>query len=278
MEITKILSADVLDIIFEGRNKSYGAYELRKSYGRRLMISITVMLSVLLLLIGGYIFANMTKKDVSQAVLIPKDLELSVVEPEDKPVEPPPLKEPPPMKQIETKQFTQFLVTKDDQVKPEEAPPAMEDLEDVKIGTANVDGLKDDGVVAPPSDDATGKGIAVIPKKEEDDYSKIFTKVEIESQYPGGNPAWARFLNKNLANNYPQDAVDNGIQGKVEIMFVVDSMGNVSNVQAVSGPKELWDAAMKVIKKSGKWEPAEQNGRKVHSYKRQPIIFKLGDE
>lgn len=278
MEISKILSADVLDIIFEGRNKTYGAYELRKSYGRRLMISITVMLSVLLLLIGGYIFANMSKKEKIADVLVPKDLQLTIIEPEDQPVEPPPVKEPPPMKQIETKQFTQFLVTKDDQVKPEEAPPAMEDLEDVKIGTANVDGFKDDGVVAPPSDDAVGKGITVAPKKDDEDYSKIFTKVEIESQYPGGNPAWSRFLNKNLANNYPPEAVDNLIQGRVEIMFIVDSLGNVSNVQAVSGPKELWDAAIKVIKKSGKWEPAEQNGRKVHSYKRQPIIFKLQDE
>ncbi|WP_276480135.1 energy transducer TonB [Paraflavitalea pollutisoli] len=278
MEITKILSADVLDIIFEGRNKSYGAYELRKSYSRRLMIAITVMLSVLLLLIGGYIFANMSKKETISGVLVPKDLELTIIEPEDKPVEPPPVKEPPPMKQIETKQFTQFLVTKDDQVKPEEVPPTMDDLEDVKIGTANVDGLKDDGVVAPPSDDAAGKGVVLPPKKEDPYDDGIFRKVEIESSYPGGPAAWARFLNRNLMKNMPQDALDNGIQGRVEIQFVVDTSGNVSNIEALNGPPELHEAVINVIRKSGKWEPAIQNGKKVRSYKRQPVIIKLEEQ
>lgn len=276
MEISNILTADVLDIIFEGRNKSYGAYELRKSYKRRLVISITVMLSILLLLIGGYLFANMSDKEqIAKEIVIP-DNELKLIEQEQPPVEPPPVQQPPPQ-QIETKQFTQIKVVPDEQVKPEEAPPPVDDLEDVKIGTANVEGVKDDGLAPPPAE-AAGNGITAIVKKEEPDYNQIFTKVEIESKYPGGPPAWARFLNKNLANNYPQDAIDNEIQGRVEIMFIVDTLGNVSNVEAVGGPKELWEAAIKVIKKSGRWDPAEQNGRKVKSYKRQPIIFKLNDE
>lgn len=276
MEISNILNADILDIIFEGRNKSYGAYELRKSYKRRLLISITVMLSILLLLLGGYLFANANgKEQITKEIIIP-DNELKLIEQEEKIEEPPPIKEPPPQ-QVETKQFTEFKITRDEEVKPEEAPPALEELEDVKIGTANVEGVKDEGLAAPPADES-GKGVTAIVKKEEPDYNSIFTKVEVESKYPGGDPAWARFLNKNLANNYPQEAADNEIQGRVEIMFIVDTLGNVSNVEAVSGPKELWDAAIRVIKKSGKWEPAIQNGRHVKSYKRQPIVFKLNDE
>lgn len=275
MEISNILTADILDIIFEGRNKSYGAYELRKSYKRRLLVSISVMLSILLLLLGGYLFAN-GKEQIAQEIIIPPDNELTLIEQEEKVEPPPPLKQPPPQ-QVETKQFTQLKIVPDEQVKPEEKPPANEELEDVKIGTANVEGTKDEGIVAPPVDDV-GKGVTAIVRKEEPDYNQIFTKVEIESKYPGGPPAWTRFLNKNLANNYPQDAIDNEIQGRVEIMFIVDTLGNVSNVEAVGGPKELWDAAIKVIKKSGKWDPAEQNGRKVKSYKRQPIIFQLGDQ
>lgn len=276
MDISNILSADILDIIFEGRNKSYGAYELRKSYKRRLLISITVMLSVLLLLLGGYLFANGSgKEQIAKEIIIP-DNELKLIEQKEEVEPPPPIKTPPPQ-QVETKQFTQMKIVPDEQVKPEEKPPANEELEDVKIGTANIEGLKDEGITAPPIDDA-GKGVTQIIKKDDTDYGAIFTKVEVESKYPGEGPAWARFLNKNLANNYPQDAIDNGIQGKVEIMFIVDSLGNVSNVEAVSGPKELWDAAVKVIKKSGKWEPAIQNGRHVKSYKRQPIVFKLNDE
>lgn len=277
MEISKILTADVLDIIFEGRNKSYGAYELRKSYSRRLLLAITVMLSLILLLIGGYLFANMSKKDIAAEVLVPKDIELKMIDPEDKPIEPPPVQEPPPMKQIETKQFTQFLVTKDDQVKPEEVPPAVDDLDDVKIGTANIEGTKYDGVVAPPSDEV-GKGVTAPPKKEEPAEETIFAKVEIESTYPGGPAAWMRFLNKNLMRNMPQDALDNGIQGRVEIQFIVDTLGNVSNIEAISGPVELQQAVVNVIKKSGRWEPAIQNGRKVKSYKRQPVIIKLDEQ
>lgn len=276
MEITKILTADVLDIIFEGRNKSYGAYELRKSYKRRLLMSLAVMLSMMLLLIGGYVFANIGGKEQIVDEFVIPDNELKLIE-QEQPEEPPPALKQPPPQQIETKQFTEIKIVKDELVKPDEAPPAMEELEDVKIGTANIEGLKDEGLTAPPADEGS-KGITNIVKKDDTDYGGIFTKVEIESKYPGGPPAWARFLNKNLANNYPQDAIDNEIQGRVEIQFIVDTLGNVSNVEAVSGPKELWDAAIKVIKKSGRWEPAEQNGRKVKSYKRQPIIFQLGQD
>jgi periplasmic protein TonB len=276
MEISTILTADVLDIIFEGRNKSYGAYELRKSYKRRLLISISVMLSILLLCITGYVLANRHGKEQFAKEIIIPDNELKLLTQEEKIEEPPPIKQPEPPKQIETKQFTTFKIEKDENVKPEEKPPVVEELEDVKIGTANVEGTKDDDIVAPPNDDA-GKGVTAIIKRDEPDYNTVFTKVEIESQYPGGPPAWARFLNKNLANNYPQDAIDNEIQGRVEIKFIVDTLGNVSEVEAVSGPKELWDAAIKVVKKSGRWEPAIQNARKVKSYKRQPIIFQLGE-
>ena len=102
--------------------------------------------------------------------------------------------------------------------------------------------------------------------------------MEIESEYPGGLSAWIAFLNRNLANNYPQPAIDNEIQGTVVIQFIVDLGGNVSDVTAIDGPKELREAAIAVIKKSGKWIPAVQNGHHVISYKRQPITFKLATE
>ena len=111
------------------------------------------------------------------------------------------------------------------------------------------------------------------PKKVEEDYDKTFTKVEIESEYPGGAAAWHRYLSKNLV--YPDEAVSAEIQGQVVVRFIVDKEGNVSDVEAVSGPEELRDAAVRVIKKSGNWNPAIQNGRKVKSYKSQPINFRL---
>jgi protein TonB len=170
--------------------------------------------------------------------------------------------------------FTPPKIVPDKEVKPEEKPPEQEKLEDTKIGTVNQEGVKDDGIAAPPVSDA-GKGVVEAPKKDDEDYDKTFTKVEIESEFPGGAAAWLRYLNKNL--RYPDDAVNNEIQGTVVVQFIVDKEGNVSDVQAISGPDNggLREEAVRVIKKSGKWTPAVQNGRQVKSYKKQPIVFKL---
>lgn len=275
MEVNKILSADILDIIFEGRNKEYGAYELRKTYNKRLTIALLSMAALCLLLFLGYFLANTISAN-SKKDMVVQDVQLEDIKQEEKRNEPPP---PPPPKppeppKVEMAKFTPPKIVKDEEVKEEEKPPEIEKLEDTKIGTVNQEGVKDEGIVAPPVDD--GKGVVEAPKKEEEDYDKTFTKVEIESDYPGGTSAWQRYLNKTL--RYPQDAIDNEIQGTVVIQFIVDKEGNVSDVEAVSGPNELRDEAVRVIKKSGKWTPAIQNGRQVKSYKKQPIVFRLETE
>lgn len=85
--------------------------------------------------------------------------------------------------------------------------------------------------------------------------------------------AWRRYLLKTL--QYPENAVQQMIQGMVMVQFVVDKDGTVSQVNAISGPEELNDEAVRVIRKSGKWTPAIQNGREVRSYKKQGIVFRL---
>jgi protein TonB len=174
------------------------------------------------------------------------------------------------------KQFTPPRITPDKDVKPEEKPPEQDKLEDVKIGKANVDGVQDDGITAPPPSDG-GKGVVEAPKKDEEDYDRLFTKVEIESSYPGGMQAWTRYLNKSL--HYPDEAQNNGIEGTVMVQFIVDKDGNVSEVTVISGPEQggLREEAVRVIKKSGRWTPAVQNGHQVKSYKRQPVGFKMGE-
>lgn len=270
------MDADVLDIIFEGRNKDYGAYDLRKSYNRRLIKALVSTAVILLLLFSGYFLSGMTKHTEKKAPAI-TDIDLKQVQQEKKeelPPPPPPPKVPP---QVQITQFTPPKIVKDNEVKEDEKPPEQDKLEDTKIGSVNQEGLKDDGITAPPVSDA-GKGVVEAPKKEEEDMDKIFTKVEIESDYPGGPAAWLRYMNKNL--RYPDEALNNGIQGTVMVQFVVDKDGNVSDVQAISGPTEggLREEAVRVIKKSGKWTPAVQNGQHVKSYKRQPVGFKTQDQ
>jgi protein TonB len=274
MESNQILRSDLLDILFDGRNKAYGAYDLRKTYNKRMTMALAGTTALLLLILGINVLAGSMKKNNGPIVMVVEDVQLDKIKPDERPTEPPPTTPPPKQepRRVEMKQFTPPQILKDDDVKEDEKPPAVEDLVDTKIGAINQDGIKDDGIVAPPvSDD--GKGVVEAPKKEKNNLDEIFTKVEIESDYPGGAGAWLRYLNKNL--RYPEDAQDNEIQGMVVIQFIVDREGNVSNVEAISGPNELRDEAVRVIKKSGKWTPAVQNGQQVKSYKKQPITFRL---
>ncbi len=277
MESSTILTADILDILFDGRNKEYGAYDLRRTYRQRLTVSIGVMLSVICMLFIGFAFAGKNKK-LPPDVALPKVIELATIKPPVQPVEvppPPAIKPPAPPAQFKTTIFVAPKIVDDKQVTKDEMPP-VDALTDVKIGDKNVpDGLGDDLTVVAPPGDGDGKVIEP-PKKEEEDWNKTFTKVEIESGYPGGSRAWERFLRNNL--RFPDEAADAGVEGFVVVQFIVDVDGNVSDVVAVSGPKELQAEAIRVIKKSGKWSPAIQNGRKVKSYKKQPLGFKLGTD
>ncbi len=272
MDANKILSADVLDILFEGRNKSYGAYDLRKTYRQRLGRSLLLMLGLLLLLFGVNFLFGFIKPSNARPIV---DREVTLEEiktPQEKKVivPPPPVYKPPPP--VNMRQFTSHMLIEKDPP-DDQKPPPMDDMDKVKIGTANVtNGTDDPGVVQP---DAPGKGIVDVPQKTEPDAP--FMKVEKESEYPGGPNAWRKFLERNLYNNLPQDAVDQGIQGSVVIRFIVDIDGTVSDVTPISGPKEYQAAAINVIRKSGKWTPALQNGRQVKSYKSQMITIKLED-
>jgi outer membrane biosynthesis protein TonB len=102
-----------------------------------------------------------------------------------------------------------------------------------------------DGLQAPPEDNSD---------------TMVWRKVDIEAEYPGGAAAWQRYLNRNL--RYPQEMIDNEDYGSAVVQFIVDEEGNVSNVEAVSGPKALCTEMIRVIKASGRWTPAVQMGAK----------------
>lgn len=278
MEVSKILSANFLDILFDGRNKKYGAYELRTNYNKRLGIALAITASVAALIFLLVFIAGLNK-DVDKGSVEIENLSITQVKlppPEDLPPPPPPPPPPPSAPkpiEVEMKKFTPPTIVKDEEVREDEKPPKNEELADVKIGTVNQEGEKDLGIVAPPAGDG-GKGVVVGPSRQDDDLDKIFQKVEIESKYPGGATAWQRYLQRNL--RFPDRAIEDGIGGTVIIQFVVDREGIVSDVTALNDPGGgLAAEAIRIIKKSGKWTPAEQNGRKVKSYKKQPITFRV---
>ena len=271
MEAGNILSADVLDIIFDSRNKAYGAYDLRKYYRQRLLksVAITFLLAVLVstayALLGAEHYE--TRQTTGGGVLV-----LEQVKPQEKlPMVVPPTR-PPELPKLSMVRNMVPIIVKED-IADDTRVPEQTAMDNAVIGNTNFHGLDDNGIVAAPVDPQ--KGVVTSPAKSTGEPDE-FVPIEAESQYPGGLSAWASFLGHHL--NYPQAAVDNRIQGTVIIQFVVDAAGNVSDVMAVSGPDELRSAAVSVIKQSGKWTPALQNGRHVKSLKKQPVTFRLEEE
>jgi protein TonB len=276
MEANKILSADVLDLIFEGKNKEYGAYDLRKSYNRRITKALIITASLAALaLAGSYLASAMKGKDDGKVQL--NEMTIQEVKQEEK-KEPPPPPPPPPPKQeppkVEMKQFTPPVIKKDEEV--EKPPPPQEELKDVKIAEINQEGIKDDNIATPVVID---EGKQIVEEKKEEDENKIFDKVEIEASFPGGDGKWRQYLERN-ANG--QVATDNGApEGTYTtvVQFVVDKEGNISDVRSLTNHGYgMEDEAMRVIRKGPKWTPAVQNGRQVKAYRKQPITFQVQSE
>ena len=275
MEINKILNADILDIIFEGRNKTYGAYELRTKYSKRLSTALIITASLaLLILLASFLSSKFESNGKKQDIVI-KEVEMTNIE-EEKPLEPPP---PPPPKppdppKIEMAKFTPPKVVKDEEVKPEEEMKEIEELKDATISTVNQEGQKDLGIVAPPVEDKGG--VVAAPKDDDDD--KVFQKVEIEAKFPGGEGAWSKYISREI-NRYIDELQEAGKAGTCVVQFIVDKEGNISEVEALTlkGTK-LAEICVNAIKKGPKWVPAEQNGRKVKAYRKQPVTFQIQEE
>ena len=271
METNKILTADILDIIFDGKNKLYGAYDLRKSYNGRLTKALIITGALALVVFLSSVFANMVgnnKKDDIEVL----DTQMAEIKKNDAPppppTPPPPPKAPPPP-EINQVKFTPPKIVKDEEVKPDEKIEEIK--EDQAISTKTVESENKEQIVQAPVED---KGTQVVEAPKADDEDKVFTKVENEAQFPGGETAWRRYLEKNLNANAP---VDNGAPGgtyQVIVKFIVSKDGSISDVQAeTKHGYGMEDEAVKIIKRGPKWTPALQNGRNVNAYRRQPITF-----
>lgn len=275
MDASKILSTSLLDIIFEGKNKGYGAYELRTKYKKRLTYALLITAAIAALVIAGVLVGQKIEGPKKAVVIEAKDVELTNVQ-EEKPLEPPP---PPPPKppdppKIEMAKFTPPKVVKDEEVQPEEEMKEVEELKEATISTINQEGIKDLGITAPPVEDKGG----VVAAPVVDDEDKVFQKVEIEAKFPGGDKAWSRYISREI-NRYIDELQEAGKAGTCVVQFIVDREGNISDVEALTmkGTK-LAEICVNAIKKGPKWTPAEQNGRKVKAYRKQPVTFQIAEE
>jgi periplasmic protein TonB len=261
-------TASMNDIVFETRNKDYGAYFLRKIYNKHVSVATVIAIAIFILFISAPLIANLIGGDEEEVVL-QEERVVELTEPpalENKPPPPPPPDlPPPPPPVVSTVKFTPPVIKKDEDVRKEEKIPDQKELEDVVVATQTVEGNTNEEVltvVEAPSE---------VGEVVED---KIFTFVEQQPSFPGGESELNKFIKKNL--KYPPAALRNGLEGLVVVQFVVNREGEISDVAVV---KKLGggtdEEAMRVVKMMPKFAPAKQNGRPVSFRYTLPVRFGL---
>ena len=272
MNPESILHADVIDIVFENRNKDYGAYELRTRYNKRLRNAMTMMFSFMiifcsLLYVDNHFFHHHLNKIISFEIA---DVNISQAH-EDKQVA---IKSKPiqPARQqvATTKDFIPKIVPAHTRTDP---TPTVEELQK-EIGSVTKPGELA-GNIAPVVSSGNEKGNSTETKTETDE-PVIFKTAEIMPEFPGGMEALQRFLAKNM--RMPKD-LEPGTRIKVLEKFVVDANGDISAMQTVqTGGAEFDNEVTRVLKKMPRWKPGKQNGKNVAVYFTLPVIFQSQDD
>ena len=271
MEPNKILSASLIEIIFDGRNKEYGAYELRKNDSQRTKVALSVTITVVALVLTGTTLANSFKKDVVRNNA-PPGIVLTEIEERKPPEELPEPEKKPEVVQVQTKKFTEPIIVDKEVIT--DPPPSIGELDSTRIGLENIKGKPEIFTGSPPEE--IGRGTDIIEKKVIRDIDEIKTTVDVPAKFEGN---WIRFLQKNLNAEVP---VNNGAgpgRYSVVVQFVVDKEGNVSDIKALThhgyGVEE---EAVRVLKKAPKWQAAIAAGYSVKAYHKQIIVFEVMEE
>jgi len=264
----EILQSSLLDIIFEKRNKEYGAYALRKGYNARLLTALGTGMSVILF----FVFINMLKSNSNSVIVTPDDNEGMIIKqielPKDKPAEPEKPKEAVQQKPVEKVASIKYIsnIKIEKEVKTNMA--AIDDINGKAIDDKNSDGKKQDGTVInnePVTDPGPTSIAPAEPRQPE------FIVQERDPEFPGGAEALKKFLAKNL---YTPGELEAGELKTVRIKFKVDKDGSVNAFEIVlSGGNEFDHEVVRVCKKMPKWIPALQNGVNVPVSYVLPVTF-----
>jgi protein TonB len=285
MNTTNIYKADFLDILFEGRNKDYGAYELRRSEDRRVRKALMGTASIALVIIGGYVLGNTVKpmetaiRTEAHTTTVLKDL--AVPPPEDKVIPPPlPANPTPPPPAASSIKVATPTITPDELVRAQDEVVKLDSIGNKTIALTTTEGDdingRDLGSLLGQAG-GTGHVVEAPSGGGNTDIDKPYTFVEMMPSFPGGDAALAKYLRDNV--HYPRVAQENEIQGSVFVQFIVDRQGNITDVKTVGATKGggLEDEAMRVVKKMPKWKAGRQNGEFVNVQFSLPIRFTLAN-
>lgn len=267
----KIMQSDLLDILFENRNKDYGAYALRKSYNKRMIASIGCTLLVALLFSILQSFHHL-KTGVITVNIIPPDPELVKLLPDKHEIP----QSSHTQKLSHVKQVvnsTPQIVSDNDKIKP---LPTTDELDKAVIGPVPLNGKDDEGIIQPPVELNKGTGIITTPVTEKIADDKPLKFAEVMPEFPGGTSALIKFILKNI---HQPDDLQPGEQIKVVASLVVSKTGAVENVKIISGGRaDLDKEVLRVINKMPLWKPGLQNGKAVSVYFNLPVTFKTANE
>jgi len=253
------------DIVFEEKNKSYGAYELRRNHNRTIALALLISGASFVLGVSMPKIIDMLSAATEEAAP-PIDItavDLTPPPPLDEALPPPPPPPPPPV--METVKFTPPVVTDEEVVTD---PPPVITEETPQISTETQEGSGDQDIVIPDE----GNGNAVVEPVVE----APLTIVEQMPTFPGGEAEMMKYIQKNV--QYPQVEKEAGISGTCYVTFVVEKNGDITDVKVlrgVSGGPGCDREAIRVVKSMPGWKPGKQNGREVRVQFNLPIKFTL---
>lgn len=273
--LTNLNSSEWCNIIFEGKNKEYGAFELRQSSSKRHLLAFGIIIVFAGIVSTLPAIVNTIKASTAKEYSGGFNDVVTVVSVETKRPEPEVVKPevPEPPKFVKMTKFVPPTI-----VKNEEAPneTEMANMSDVAkgseaIGVFNIkDGSTDKDAIRKEIETIMGEGTGDGKQKE----PEIFISAQNMPQFPGGENEMYKFIYNNI--KYPVVDQEMGIQGRVTVRFVVSKTGTITNLELIKGISPTCDKeAMRVIKSMPKWIPGRNNGEPVQVYYTMPIVFKL---
>ena len=276
-------SREWCDLVFEGKNKDFGAYVIRtESTKRHNMAVLWTLIGALAVaaLAFGLVKANQYLEEKRLAgqqdqteIFMDMSQEAEEQEPEQQRVEP----EKPevlPEEVLKSVKVTELQIVEDDKVKKEDEIKTQDELKETETAFGQKDnekGTEDRNVTKTLKDEVVVENPVEKPKEVKEE---IFKSVEQMPQFPGGDAALMKYLSSHI--NYPPMAAENNVQGKVILQFVVEKDGRVGEVKvARSVDKDLDKEAIRVVKSLPKFTPGRQNGQAVRVWYTLPVTFKL---
>ena len=257
------MKSDVLDILFENRNKNYGAYQLRKFYGNRLLKAMGLMMGAVVVLSAFTFLPKKKAMYTAEVYEIPDNRTVDLKQPDKKPE---PAKTP--AKPRVTQKLVSNIVIVPNTIKTDIIRDLKPNIAISSITTVTVTG--DPGPVKPEVIGG-GTGDPVEPVKKSIDRATPIYDADVMPSYPGGMDALRNFLQRNLHN--PKD-MEEGELVNVKVSFVVGYDGKLQRFEVVQdGGDEFNKEVIRVLKKMPEWVPGKSNGENVSVYYNIPVKF-----